>query len=292
MSLPAKKGIFGVKSIALYNKTTGLPYGLAEVVGSVSLSFSAENVPLTGGAQIFPWQVATGAGTSELSMTLREYPNWIFDVFYGNAVTEKAADADGAVSTIANKYGTSVVATTGIASATVKSGSEADVKFTKYIVKAVSATTVDVYAMGDVDFKTGTDKTFEDGTLKITASPLTITTSTAVTIPGFGLELTGDSGTIAMTIGDTATFETISINTGGSTEVTIGSSTTTYPTFGAVIYAQKEDGRIVELDVYNMKAVGLPFNFTEKAWAEAEITGAAFYSAENDAVFRYRDLQE
>jgi len=244
MGLSNPNSIFGVHSVTAYNPDTLVPYGTAKVVGQANLNFSGELVPLNGGSSAYPWRVERGLISSEVTLTLREYPDWLYAAFLGKAVTSNAAETGGAIgSALTNANGTSVVdAATGIATATVKSGSEADLKAGLYVVVAASATTVDVYAMSDVDFAQGTDLEFVDDSLKITASALTITASTAVTIPNLGVELTGGSGTIGMTTGDTAFFEIRPINT-GSTEVVIGASNETYVDVGLLLAAPIVTGK-------------------------------------------------
>ena len=244
MTLSATKSIFGIHSITAYNPDTLEPYGIAKVLGQASLNFSGELTPLTGGSSPYPWRVERGLISTEVSITLREKPVWEYEVLQGKAATQNAAEASGAVSTaLTNAGGTSVMdASTGIATATVKSGSETDLKTGLYVVVAATATTVNVYSMSDVDFAQGTNKVFEDDTLKINASPLTITSGTAVEVPDFGVELTGGSGTIGMTAGDTAFFEVRAINT-GSHDVVIGSSTENYVDFGLYMVGQKSGSK-------------------------------------------------
>lgn len=288
MALSTSQAMFGVHSVTAYNPTSLLPYGTAKVVGSATFGFSSDLVELRGGSNLYPWKVEPGPITSEGSITLREYPDWLHEVFLGNAATTRAAETSGAVSTLTNAQGESVLdATTGIASIGVKSGSEADVKTGFYVVKAVSATTVDVYAMSDVDFATGTEIDFESDALKITASALTISTGATVTIPDTGLELTGGSGTIGMTENDTAFFDARAIND-GSTEVKIGGNNSTYVDVGLVLTAQKQgDGSIHYIDVFRAKGIGVPMSLTESAFAESEIAMRAFYDTKRDGVFRF-----
>lgn len=292
MSLSAPNAIFGIHSLTAYNPDTLVPYGTAKVLGQANINLSGELTPLNGGSSAYPWRVERGLINSEISVTLREYPDWLYQTFLGKAVTSNAAEAGGGVATaLTNANGTSVLdASTGIASVGVKSGSEADVKTGLYVVVAASATTVNVYAMSDVDFAQGTDKVFEDDALKITASALTITASTPVTIPDFGLELTGGSGTIGMTTGDTAFFEVRAINT-GSTEVVIGSTTETYVDVGLLLAAQKSGSKnITYIDVYRAIGVGAPINMTEQAFSEAEITLQAFRDSTRNGVFAMRSV--
>jgi len=293
MGLTSPNSIFGIHSLTAYNPDTLQPYGTAKVLGQASVNLTGELTPLNGGSSAYPWRVERGLINSEISITLREYPDWLYQTFLGKAATVNAAEANGAIAaSLANAGGTSVLdAATGVASAGVKSGSEADLKTGLYVVRAASSTTVDVYCMSDVDFAQGTDKVFEDDTLKITASALTITTSTAVTIPDFGIELTGGSGTIGMTIGDTAFFEVRAQNT-ASTEVVIGSSTESYVDVGLLLAAQKSGSkRITYIDIYRSIGVGAPINMTEQAFSEAEITLQAFRDSTRDGVFAVRDVK-
>lgn len=283
--------IFGVHSFTPYNYDTGLPYGTIQVLGGSSFALNGELATLNAGSAKYPWAVEETTISAELSIRPKEYPDFLFELFLGKAPTSNAAEASGNASSLSNKNGSSVQeATTGIASVSVKSGSETDLKFSKYVVKAASATSVDVYAMSNVDFARGTDKEFEDDALKITASPLTITTSSAVEIPGFGLELTGGSGTIGMTEGDTATFEVRPIND-KSMEVKIGGTADVFPNFGAIVVAQKRGNEeLTELDIFKLKAVGLPFNLEENTFSEAEITAQAFYDSSQGGVFKMRHV--
>lgn len=292
MSLSAPKSIFGIHSLTAYNPDTLETYGIAKVLGQASIASTGELTPLNGGSSPYPWRVERGLISTEISITLREYPTWLYEVFLGKAATVNAAESGGAIgAALVNSKGTSLKdSATGVASIGVKSGSEADVKTGLYVVKAVTATTVDVYAMSDVDFAQGTDKVFEDDTLKITASALTITSGTAVTIPDFGLELTGGSGTIAMTAGDTAFFEARAVNA-GSHEVVVGSSNETYKDVGLMLAAQKSGSKnIYYIDVYRALGAGAPINMTEQAFSEAELNVQAFRDADRDGVYAIRSV--
>lgn len=287
MGLTNPRSSFGVHSIAPYRIDSREYYGVLKVLGSSSLNFSGELVPLTGGSSKYPFHVEDGLITAELALTFKEYPDFVFELFLGKKPTTNAAETGGSATAIANAEGTSVVAATGIASVGVKAGSEADVKFSQYIVKATSATEVSVYAGSDIDFARGTDLAYVDDLLLIEAG-ITITASTAVDIVGTGLELTGGGGVIAMVTDDTATFSSRPINT-TSTDVVIGSTTDVYPEFGAIILAkQRSDGSMFEFDMYKVKAIGLPIGLDENAWSEASVTAQAFQDTARGGVFSMR----
>jgi hypothetical protein len=289
MSLSAPRIVFGVHSISPYSRTDKLPYGILKVIGSASLSLQAAIEQLYGGSSKFPWAAESKTISSELTAKVKAYPGFLFTLFLGGSVTDNAAETGGSVVALQNFLGTSCFkATTGIASVLVKSGSEADVKFGKYVVKVVSATTVDVYAYADPDFLRGTDLTYQNDLLKITASPLTITSTTAVDIPGTGLKLTGGSGTIGMTTGDTAYFESRPINT-SSSDIIVGQSTTSLPAFGAVLLAQKRaTAEMFEIEAYNCIGSGMPIPLDEFAFSVTELKMTCLYDSTQDAVFKIR----
>jgi hypothetical protein len=286
MALSTSRSVYGIHSIATYNPATFEPYGIAKLVGSLSLTFSGEQVPLNGGSLLYPWQVEKGVISTEGSFLLREVPDWTFEALQGAAATVNAAEANGAVTTLSNVKGASIVAATGIASVSLLAGSAVDVKSGMYVVKAASATTVDVYALSDVDFLRGADLVFVNDSLKITSSPLTITTGGDVNIPSIGLKFTGGAGTIGMTAGDTAWFDARSQNQASRT-VTVGKSGETIPDIGILCAAQKKgSGEIFFLDIFKVAASGFPYNFTEKAWMESEVSFQAFYDAQRNGVYR------
>ena len=276
--------------MAPYSRVTGQPFGILRVLAGSTFALTGELLGLTGGSNKYEWAVEQGVITAEGTLKVKEYPNALYEVFLGKAPTSNAAETSGSVTTITNKKGSTVVATDGIASIDLKSGSSADVKFASYVVVAVTGTTVDVYALSDVDGSRGTDFTFQDDVGKITSTPLTIVQSSTVEIPGTGLELTGDGGTIGMTAGDTATFTSRAINT-GSMDVTVGATNDTIPEIGILMVAQQRSGgQMFEIDVKKATGIGLPHNMDENTFSEAEITFKASYDSVLNSVFSIRSI--
>lgn len=292
MGLSEPRVVFGIHSFAATRRSDGTAYGMIRVLKDSSLSLQGELIGLNGGSNPYEWAVESGKITAEMALKFAEYPNFAYELFLGKAVTVNAAEASGNCSTLTNKKGTSAQhATTGIATATVDSGQEADLKFAKYIVKVITSTTVNVYGTSDVDYTRGTDLAFQDDDLKLLAANLTIVASTAVAVPGTGVELTGGSGTIGMTVGDTALFETRPINA-GSIEVIVGASTDVTPEFGALIVAQKRgDGSMFEIEAFKCRSVGLPIGFAEKSFSEADAKAKLLYDSAKGGVFRQRAIQ-
>lgn len=287
MALSAPKTIFGIHSVTPYNTTTGEFYGELRVLESSSLSLQGELVDLMGGSNKYAWESQDGAITAEMALNFSEYPDFVYELFLGKAPTSFSAEANGNVSTITNKSGTSVVASTGIASVSLKTGEQADLKFGRYLVKVASATTVDVYFSSDYDIARGTDETISSDLLLV-ESGITITQSAAVDVGDFGLELTGDSGVIAMTTGDTATFEVRPVNQGGMTVKIGATASSEFPEFGAVLYAQKKSNELYEIDCFKCKALGMPINFNRNAYSAAEVSVKVLYDSDRDGVFEVR----
>lgn len=287
--LPAPRGIFGVHSVTPYSRVDGTPFGTIKVVNSASLNFSGTTVPLKGGSNKSPWMVEEGEINCSLGLKIGEYPDLAFTLFMGVTPTENAADALGAISTLTNNFGTSVMsATTGISAAAIVTGSEGDVKFGRFVVVAKSTTTVNVYCYSDVDFQRGTQETYQDGTLKLLASDISITASTASAIAGYGFKLTGGSGTIAFVTGDTATFETRPKNT-GSFIAMLGQSGAVFPEMGILILGKKRGtGEMVEIDCLRCKAEGFPIGFDADKWSTADIKVQLMYDSVQNGFARQR----
>lgn len=282
---------FGLHSFSAYSRTSGLPYGTALVVGNSSFSLAGELASLLAGSSKYPLAVEETSITAELSCKFKQYEDWMMQLFLGKLPTATGVSAS-VVSALTNKLGVVMNAATGIASVSVLAGSEADVKFGKYVVKVVDKTadTVHVYALSNVDFARGTSKDFEDNLLRITDVPLVITDGGNISIPGFGLKLVGGTAVNFAANGDTATFEVIPPSR-SSIAAVFGGSSDVFPEFGAFVVGQKRgNGEMVELDIFRLKAVGLPMGFTEKAFSEAEITAQAFYDSEKNGVFSLRHV--
>lgn len=292
MALKAPRTLYGIESVTMYHRDSGLPYGTVRVLGGSSIAMTGELVQLTGGSNPFPWEAQDGNMAAEMSFKPKEIPDWFFKIFLGKTPTEVLGDP-GNVTALTNVLNSSAQdAVTGVASVAVTTGSEADIKFGKYVVKVVTPTTVDVYGLTGVDFHRGTNKVFEDDLLKITATPLTITTlGVATVVSGYGVELIGGSGAIAMTAGDTAEFEA-NPPSSEQMDVLIGETGACIPEFGAFVTAQKKgDGSMWLFDCYKVKAQGFPLSMEEKAYSEAEVTAVLQYCSAKNAVLRARHLK-
>lgn len=238
MATTSPATIFGVHSLTILDQITFTPIKTFKVVGDLTVPFETDLEILYGGSNRFAWEAEPKTFKTEMAISLKQFDNAMFTYLSGAAVTETAAEASGAVTTLTNRYGALVSATIGVASVSVTTAAKADLKAGLYVVKAASATTVDVFATTDVDFSAGTALTILSDDMKV-ASALSITTGGATVVTGLGVTLTGGSGTIALTTGDTATFEIRPINV-GAVDITLGNFYTVLPRLAIAFAAQKK----------------------------------------------------
>lgn len=225
--------------------------------------------------------------SSELTASVKSMPDFLFEIYMGASVVTTAAAALGTIVDVAvNVKGTSLVdSDTGIVGVTIKAGSEDDLKDMKIVIKAVSATTVDVFSLTDITFDKGADLVFDDDLLKITtAGPLTIATGAATEIPNTGLELTGGSGTIAFVTDDTADAR-VAASHGGISEITIGKDTTNFPEHGVVMLsAKRSDQSLFEIEIFKAVGAGFPLAFEETVFSIPELTIKLLFDEDKNAI--------
>lgn len=287
MAYTDPRAVFGVHTFIPYNRTTYLPYGLVRVAGGGEVNLTANRVDLNGGSNRFPWISEATTIDSEFTFTVREYPDFLFELFLGATATTTAAEAAGAVTALTNQVGTSCFnATTGCASIQVDTA--ADLKYGRYLIIVTDADDdkVDVYAHTDIDRTKGTDLTTYTDLMKITATELVVPgSSSTVAIPGTGMSIVGGSGTVAMTLADSCYFDVNPIHTGKSV-LKVGAAGSTFIDFGArMIAAKLSDGRIFELHAWKANGAGLPIGLTENEFSEAELSMKLMYDSAQDAVF-------
>jgi len=291
MALSQPRSIFGIHEIVPYNKVTKEIYGTMRVLGGSTLSLSPELIDLNGGSSRYPWDSEVGLISSEMTITAREYPDWAFELFLGKKPTSvTTASTVATITAAANALGTSVInATNGISAVQfIPAVGEPDAKYGDYIIKAVSATEVDIFISTNITFDRGQDVDYIDDSLKINAAPIAIAVG-ANPLPTFGIELTG-IGAPAFVVGDTATFS-VATPFNAKMNVTIGGSADIFPKFGCYIYSQKKgSGGMFKIDAFNVQAGGLPIGFTEKEWSEAEITAKLLYDSTRNGVFAIESI--
>ena len=273
-SFPLQRQEFGIQSVSAVSRATGLPYGMAAIVGDGSIALTASSVDNRGGSSLFPRATEITEIDSQATFNLRTWPDWIFEVFFGASVTKTAASAtDGTVSALTNYEGTTAFdAAIGVATATLKSGEAANMKSGWYMIVAADATTVDVYRVSDFQSVRGTNLYFDTDTLKITTSALTVVASAAVEIPGTGIELTGGSGVIGMTAGDVAFFQVTTPHNGIS-DIDLGQTGIVFPEFELhLVGKQRGSGETAMIRCYKAQAVsGITIPFSQSDFAATDI---------------------
>lgn len=279
--------LYGIHSLAPYALTDGLPYGLMKVIGSANLELTTELDKLYAGSNKFPWAAESKTIETNLTAKVKALPGFLFALFLGATVTESGENTAGAAASYENFKGTSVK--TSITTVAVSVTNKANAKFTKYLIKAVSASTVDIYAFSDIDAQRGVDMDFVDDSLKVTAAPVTITTG-ANELADLGLTLTG-AASVALVAGDTASFAVAPPNT-KMTVIDVGAAGMSLPNFGAILYAQKRaTGEMCEIEAYNCVGGGLPLSLEEQAWSQPELKMSCLYSANKGKVFQIRMIE-
>lgn len=292
MSLSDPRIIYGVHSISPYNRATKLPYGILKVIGSANIALSSDLEQLFAGSNKYAWAAENKTVSTELTAKVKAYPGFLFSLFLGSTVTDVGVDTAGTVSTLTNQNGSSLQsATTGIASVSVLAASKANLKFGKYVAKVLTSTTIGIYLLSDIDITRGTDAVYADDDLGLTLSTITISSGIDTNVADLGIKFTGGSGTIGMTVGDTASFSVLPPST-ASSEIVVGKSTDTFPAFGALLLSQKRStGEMFEIDAHNCVGGGLPINMEENAFSQPELKMTCLYDSTLDRVFTIRHIK-
>lgn len=291
MSLSDPRIVYGIHSVSPYRRTDKTPYGILKVIGSANIALTSDIEQLFAGSNKYAWAAENKTVNTELTAKVKAYPGFLFSLFLGATVTDVSTDTAGTVSTLTNALGTSLVsATTGIASVAVTAANKANLKFGKYVAKVLTSTTIGIYLLSDIDITRGTDAVYTDDNLLLTLSTITIATGATATVADLGIEFVGGSGTIGMTVGDTATFNVLPPST-KSSEIVVGKSTDTFPAFGALLLAQKRaTGEMFEIDAHNCVGGGLPINMEENAFSQPELKMTCLYDSSLDRVFTIRHI--
>ena len=265
-------GVYGLWSVMLLDYVSKMPIAMTKVAGEFTIPFSFDLEDFVGGGEKFVLDSEPKYAKADTTFAFKQFDKQLFQYLSGANVTTHAAELTGAVTTLTNAKGTSLmVATTGIASVGLTSAATADLKAGRYIVQATSASSVDVYATTDADFSAvftgGADLSYVDDTYKITKTPLTITTGAPTVVPNLGVSLTGGSGTIALTVGDTAYFDVRPANIGAET-IIVGKQNTFIKRMGLVAVSQpKSNGEVLTVYCPKVQASGFDISLKEYSWA-------------------------
>lgn len=285
----AKKYIFGIKHAIIYDRDTFVPKGVFEVLGGAAFTREIEKLLLEGGHSNSPYGVEPGAPSNEITMTIREYPNFSFECLDNATVTESTSEAStGFVDTIANKVGTSVVnATTGIASIAATASEEDEIPFGRLIFVATGADTVDVYLDGD---STSGPLPIVSDLPKIASNITVLGTGGTVALTDYGITITGGSGAIALTTDDTAYAATRPANTKVDTIQIKDESAVEYVGLVLTLPKTSENEQIIVR--YPKVAVsGMSFNATSREFSEFEQSMTPIYDPDEELLYEIQRIK-
>lgn len=272
MAIENVRDFFGIKYVIPYNRTTFVPYMILRAIGELSFENQIEANRLEGGHGDAPWDVEYGQPQPSFTGTLREYPHQLFSLLETATITENSAEANGAVTSLANGQGTTVFdASNGISAIAVKTAQKDNLPFGRLIFRATAAQTVEVLVNGLYDG-------FNDHEGQAVASVDCATPGT-VDIDALGVSITV-SGTAAFTTGDTAYCEARPENS-GSKEILVGSGTA--PTeFGLrCVFPRKADGVMHWIDIFRVSGRGLPWKAASREWSEFDINWVPLLESDN-----------
>ena len=271
--LSPKNTRFGVKAIVPYNREDKVPYGFSEVIASGGLDLTGEMISLHGGSNRYSYDAAHGFIEPKMSVTTKEFPSWLFQLMLGTTPTVTDIKGGGVVQNIENRKGTSLQSDDAITGISIDTN--ANLKVGRYTVKAVTATTIDIFASSDVDAGEGATSSFLtlfSDQLKINKAPLEIADGKNIEITQLGITLEVAASVSGIMVGDTFTFD-IFPKADYFREVTIGKNTDKFPVFGMYVISENIKGTaLCIIDCFKCKANGLPQTFTEKSWSESELS--------------------
>lgn len=268
--------VFGIANAVIEDRTTHERYNL-RVLGDMEFNISQESVKLYGGQSVYPWGIAKGVAEGSITLTVKQYDVSVmkyFNPFIAGALTENlSGDVAGNVSTPVELIGTTSISATGVASIAVIPS--ANPKYGNYIVKAVSATEVDIFVDNEVE-----GIQLIDDYLKVNATPYTITAGGNTDITEIGVRLVGGAGPIAMTIGDMFSFTARPINS-YNYAYKLGYTGAQLQDFSLYLTAEKLGGnKYRALYLPKVQASGSPIKFAEKDWSTFDATLDVAYDSE------------
>lgn len=158
MALSPRISRFSIKGVAPYDRATGIPYGVAEVIGSGGLDLTGEMVSLQGGASRYPWNNAHGYVEPKMTINFKEFHNFLYQLCLGVTPTSKDATEGlienfkniGEGNTLANIYSGATI------------GDKANLKYGTYTGKIT--TTITTLAKGTSEEFDAGDKLYFDST--------------------------------------------------------------------------------------------------------------------------------
>jgi hypothetical protein len=160
-------------------------------------------------------------------------------------------------------------------------------KFGRYVIKATDTDTLDIFISTDIHFDRGTDVDYTSDLLKVESVDISGATTSVASL---GIEFT-NNGTVSFVAGDTAEFWVYPPYS-RKLEVVIGAPSDSSPEFGALLVGQKRgDGELTCVDVFKVKANGLPIGFEAQSFSESEVKADCLYDSSKGGVFKFISLK-
>ena len=177
----------GLHNLTLKNYDTQKPLITCKRLIDFTLPGKVDTEAIYGGDIRYAAEAEPKNGKAMATLGFREWPEELFEYFMAASVTAGTAEPAGYCSTLTNVQGTTVQnATNGILSIQIDAlGTHTALLRTgNYTVVATGSAAADLYIDTDVDFRRG--DTFPDKTGKLTATPITISGTSPVSL-GYGL---------------------------------------------------------------------------------------------------------
>lgn len=277
-----KKYLYGLKYAIPFNMTSMKPLGIFEVIGGVEISREIEQLLLEGGHKDGPFAVEAGQPSNGLTATLKEYPNFAYELFENAEIETVTSETLGFVGAPANSVGTSIFkADTGIAGISIITGEGAKIPAGQLVFEYVSATSVKIYLNGDV--ASGRVPILSE--LPVIAEEVTVPgTDGTVDLAAYGLTITGGSGAIAFTDGDVGYVDVRPANTERTTIKVGQNASVNY--FGLLlVYPRNSEGEQVIVRFPKVAAIGMSFNGNSREFSEFEQAMTPLKSETEDILY-------
>lgn len=285
-------GYYGLYSIMLLDYTTHEPLRLFKKVAELTIPFEADAEDYIGGGDKLAEESEIKTYKPDMTLQLKQFDREMYAYLSSAVVTIGAAEPSGYCSAQAtppiavSSVGTSnTISSTVTGIATIAVSNVNDLKTGKYIIKAVSATTIYFMPTSDFEFggafTSGTKVSFATNALgtDILNRPLMVTGNTPYTfsvsngaqtvLTGFGLTITGGSA-VAMTPGDTAEIEVRAANIEND-QIILGQAAAMIPKRYAMLATMdsKTTGEVIYVFAPKVMPLGFNVPLKQKAWADA-----------------------
>jgi hypothetical protein len=208
---------YGVNQVTIIDKTNYVSYA-ARIIGKVDTDFKQEMKENRGGSLAVPFAVAPGEAKAMIKLTMKQTSPEILNLFTlqksGSYAINTAGSLTATISGQLNKVGTTVLsATVGIATVAIASGQDANVGGGYYIIRAVSASTFDLYTINTASGAPNISQVIFPNPLyqKINSSPI-VRGAASSTVSSNGFTFTAGSSAAAMTPGDAAILLVTPVN--------------------------------------------------------------------------------